>query len=196
MNDRELIMLVAKYIGAAIENAGPIWAGIEVLQKNQPTQQGQPTASAVYVEKLFDTHYGWPMTSLQYIEASDKFDDKSTQLVETTVQISAVVKEEPEVVRPTGSDVANYLCNYFNHPTVVRQIRAEPNDAALLRVTSVRNPYQEDDRTQYQSYPSFDVVFTHNRSLVLSVPAVHECVPGTVEGFTGSGTFPVPDAVA
>src|ERR1700676_1394800 len=92
MLDNDLINLVATQLEAASAAAG--WNYI-VLQKDQPTQQGIPTAPTVFFEKLFDNNHGWPMDSNVYQPVPNNFLETETQMVNTTFQISALVIQDP-----------------------------------------------------------------------------------------------------
>lgn len=167
MNDNALIAVVATQIEAAMTAAG--W-GYVVIQKNDPTQEGAPSGPAVFFEKLFDHPYGWPMSKAVQ-NAPLTLSETTTQLYETTFQISALVKQDPQnLFLPTASDVANYVKIFISTPTIIRAMAAQ--GVATLRVTEVRNPYFEDDHSQFEANPSFDIVVTSNRSISLTIPGV------------------------
>lgn len=192
MLDNALIGLVASYLDAASAAAG--W-NYPVIQKNQPTPQGIPYEPAIFLEKLFDHHYGYPAISYSYQESTNQFDTTESQIVETTFQISAFVIQEPaDLTIPTASDVVHYLKQYMSSRGVIRDMLT--NNLAIYRVSEIRNPYFHDDRERYEANPSFDIVCVHAREFDALVGACNEVVGEVVSGFEGAGIFPVPDEQA
>lgn len=189
MTDLELIQLVTGEMDAAIAARG--WDFI-VLQKDQPTQQGQPTGGVVYFEMLPDLHHGFAYSQLEYKADVDKFDDREVQQVETTFQISASIPQKPEDLSiPTPSDVLTQVKMWLSHRAT--QAKFNQQKVGVLRARDIRKPFIVNGEVQFEMLPNFDITFTHNRSLAIEVPAVHTCEPGTVEDVSGAGTFPVLD---
>lgn len=189
MLDNDLINLVSSYLDAASAQAG--W-GYPVIQKNQPSAQGIPYMPAIFLEKLFDHHYGSPAISYLYVGATDTFTTTEEQVVETTFQISALAIQDPnDLTIPTASDIANYMKQYLTSRPVIRDMFS--NGVAPYRVTDVRNPYFGDERERYEANPSFDIVCVHSRPITATVGATDTVIGEVVTGFEGEGTFPVPD---
>jgi hypothetical protein len=181
MLDNDLINLVATQLEAASAAAG--WNYI-VLQKDQPTQQGIPTAPTVFFEKLFDNNHGWPMDSNAYQSGPNNFLETETQMVNTTFQISALVIQDPtNLALPTASDVANYMQQYMSARWTIAAFNLQ--QVGVLKVTSVRNPAFEDDKHRFEYNPNFDFVVTHSRSVSNTVNSVNRAVPSTI------GVYPV-----
>ncbi len=174
MTDNGLIALLITAIRAGLEAQGfsPDEGAFYVLQKWQPTQQGIPTAPTVYVEKLFDDNYGFPMRRQTFNGAGNNFDVVLTQNVETTIQISAwATQDSSNLSLPTASDMANAVRLWFCLPEVSAAMM-KSDGANVLRTTKVTNPYIEDDRDRAEATPSFDLVITHHRSIATVVPIV------------------------
>lgn len=190
MNDNALINVLATQLEAASASAG--W-NYPVIQKNQPTQEGIPTAPTIFFEKLFDDEYGFPMVSYPtYNQPTNTFTQQEDQWTETHFQVSAlVIQDVNNLSLPTASDVVNYLKQYINSRACLAQLKAA--GVGILRVTSVRNPYFKDDREIYEANPNFDVVLQHKRTLLASVGASNKVVGATVAGIQGQGVFPVID---
>lgn len=191
MDDNALIDLVCVQLEAASAMFG--WNYL-VVQKNEPSQEGVPTAPTIFFEKLFDKPYGFPMVESDYQSEFGNFAEVETQLYETTFQISALVPQDPtNLTIPTASDVANYLCMYMKTRTVVAILMQA--EVGILRVTDVRNPYFVDDRERFEASPSFDLILTHKRVITMTVPAVDKIVgaPSTIPGDNTKGVFVVLD---
>jgi hypothetical protein len=189
MIDNALISLIASYLDAASAAAG--W-NYPVIQKNQPTPQGLPYEPAIFLEKLFDKHYGFPAVSYAYQSTPDNFSTAESQIVETTFQISAFVIQSPEnTTIPTASDVVNYLRQYLSSRATIYNMRT--NGVAIFRVTDIRNPYFQDERERFEANPNFDIICVHAREFDNVVPACHKVQGEVVSGYEGAGAFPVPD---
>lgn len=165
MLDNALIDLLATRLEAAASAGG--WkdstgAAYGVSQKQQPTQQGIPTDPQIFFEKLFDVGFGFPQVQHVYDSETDTMAEVETQLTETTFQISALVRQDPtDLSIPTASDVANFVRGFMLARATIRAWKAQ--GVSVLRVTTVRNDYLEDDRHQNEATPSFDLVLTHSR---------------------------------
>lgn len=177
MTDNQLVQLIAGLIDAGVTSGG--WQAFipPAIQKDQPTQQGTPTGSAVFLEKLFDDPYGWPMASRAYNLTTGNYDEIETQLYRTTFQISGLVKQDPTQVNlPTASDVVNYVKSYVASRQIAMQLQAS-SGVGIERVTNVRNPPFQDDSDQFEFHPNFDIVVSYTRTIVFSVPAADKVVP-------------------
>jgi hypothetical protein len=190
MNDNALIGVIATQLEAASASAGWNYA---VVQKDQPTQEGIPTAPTIFFEKLFDVEYGFPMVSYPtYNQASNTFTQQEDQWTETHFQVSAlVIQDVTNLSLPTASDVVNYMKQYINSRACLAQLKAA--GVGILRITDIRNPYFKDDREVYEANPNFDVILQHKRTITASVGASNKVVGATVTGIQGQGVFPVID---
>jgi hypothetical protein len=169
MTDNELISLLAGQMDAAVAAGG--WPYL-TIQKYQPTQQGIPSQPAVFFEKLFDHPYGSPCNYLTLNSDQMAFSETSVQVYESLFQISTLVIQDPEKLwLPTASDVANYIKMYLATPTSRAVFMAQ--NVGVLRVTSVRNPYFEDDRHRFEAHPSFDINLTYLKDIVFPVPGTN-----------------------
>lgn len=194
MTDNQMIQLLASKLDAAVLAAGYLDGDglpFPVVQLDQPTQQGTPTEAAVFFQDISCVHYGWPLTTKVYDEASTNFVYAEVQLVEHTFQISGLVKQDPsDVNRPTAKDVVSYMKMYVGSTYVAQELQAA-NGVGTLRVTNVSNPAFEDDSHQYEYRPSFDITFSYRKIINFIVPSTNVVKGATVEGFKGEGTFPV-----
>jgi hypothetical protein len=184
MTDNELIALFAGKLEAGVAAAGWDYA---VIQNNQPTQEGIPTAPIVLFEKLFDHEYGWQNSTDYQLQAAPPpgyqlpdFRHTESQWVESTFQVtSLVIQDVRDLSLPTPSDVAHAMKLFLNAKSTIYAFRAA--GAMVLRVTDIRNPKFTDERGMFEANPSFDVVLQHKRSVEFSVPGC-DTVIGEVEG--------------
>lgn len=184
MKDNDLIALLSSQIDAAVLSGG--WT-FPTIQKDEPTQQGQPSPGAVYFQKLFDHPYGSPMLSKVSNYPVMTFTETDQQWYETHFQISSLVTQDPtDLTLPTASDVANYVKMYLASRTSRNVLMAQ--NVGTLRVTEVRQPAFQDDRERYEYHPSFDIVLTHIRDIEITIPGTNDIRP-----YLGQGVFPVPE---
>lgn len=167
MKDSELVVLIGNHMLSALAATGS--ADIPVSQKDSPTQQGIPDGPCAYFEKLFDIPRGWPV-NLNF-DSPEGYIERTTQMVETSFQISAFVWQNP--AKPladvkTASDIVNDILMFFVARSQRRVLKN--SGVQILRVTEVRNPYFENDRSQFEAAPSFDIVLVHLRTLELVTP--------------------------
>lgn len=188
MLDNALIDLFATQLEAASAQAG--WNYV-VLQKNQPTQEGIPTAPTIFFEKLFDHMYGWPEVSYdQYDPATNTFVQTEKQWAETTFQVSAMVIQDPSNLSlPTPADVVNYVKLFINSRRTIATLK--PQGVSVLRCSELRNPYFRDERHIFEANANFDVILQHQRQISFSVGATNVVVGKKVTGVSGQGVFPV-----
>jgi hypothetical protein len=188
MLDNALIDLLATQLEAASALAG--W-NYSVIQKDQPTQEGIPTAPTIFFEKLFDHAYGWPeLFYSDYNPATNTFTQTEKQWAETTFQVSALVIQDPTSLSlPTASDVVNYMKLFTNSRAAIKAFKAQ--GVSALRISEVRNPYFRDERHTFEANPNFDIVLQHQRTLVTTVGATNVVVGVLIPSVPGhQGTFP------
>lgn len=162
MLDSQLIPFFGSQIETAVLSAYPNIGDVEVIQAAQPTQQGTPTVPTLMFIKLPDRRSGWPMTKTGRI--AGVFTESVIQLFESTFQVSALSWQDPskpndQVV--TASDLLNQVLMYFTMPSVMRSWREQ--NLGILRVRDVTNESFENDQHQFEFYPTFQLVFTHQR---------------------------------
>lgn len=168
MTDNELIQLFLPLIRQGL-TAEP-FTKVIVKQNYEPTAQGANTTPTVYFQKIGDKRYGYTGRFDNYNSANDNFDHTEVQRYETTFQVSTLVRQNPQVVGFTASDLLNYVAMVLNSDTVRDAMEAE--GVGLLRVIDVANPFFTDDRDQFEASPSFDFILAHNRIYAAVVPVV------------------------
>lgn len=163
MLDNDLIRLFRKSIVEGLALNG--WT-YPVIQRSQPTQQGIPTETTVFFQKLYDYRYGSPcLTSKIDLTNLAQNIETTTQNMETTFQVSVLSILTPAMdtttnPQPTASDISNYVANILQRRDTVRKLLAA-NNVNVLRIQKVDNTYFEDDRHRNEAWPTFEVVLTH-----------------------------------
>lgn len=159
MNDKDLARIITSALGPLMPQ------GVELVRSNQPTQQGTPTGSAVYFTKLFDRRHGSP--ARRDVWNGDAFVHTERQVYVSTWQFEATVPQPAEL---SPSDILNIVSGIIQSDGIIAAFRAA--GVGVQRVTDVRNPYIVDDRDQFAAAPSFDIVLSHRRDTVATVPGV------------------------
>ena len=170
MNDKQLAALFMAQLLPAMQATSGL-AGVKLARNYQQRQQGASNSPYVYFVKTGDHRHGHPAKTEAYNSASGNFTHTESQQYETTYQFSAWVPQDPkDVTGLTESDILNVVSGIMQSDAILAAFRAE--GVGVLRVTDVRNPYIADDRDQFEAVPSFDVVLTHKRTSVSTIPAV------------------------
>lgn len=168
MLDNALKKILGDQLDLAVANAG--WT-FDVVQKDQPQQQGTPDKGTVFFEKRFDNPYGFAKTSHVYDETLKLFKEIEEQWTRTTFQISALNQENPmDTAAPTASDIANRMKLHMNSRFVAREFIKL--GVGLERTGEISNLYFEDDKVRYEAHPSFDIVLIHIRTIENTTPAI------------------------
>lgn len=181
MHDVDLIDTVATRIEAGLAAAG--YPNIPVLQNYQPNQQGVPIGNSVWIEKLFDKPIGWTENRLKWYESSQIYQESESQNYNTPFQISVLLPQVPgDTTLPTASDMANFLQRWMTSRATRRLFKGL--GISIFRVTDVRNSKFQDDQSQYEARPSFDLTINHNNALITDVHPVYR-VEGKLIGVGG-----------
>ncbi len=158
-SDADLIILIRSAISAGLALRG--W-NFPVVQRSQATQQGIPTETTVYFQKLYDDHYGTPGT---YTQVDTPEPGKSTEVnkqrMESTFQFSVLTILKPSMdvnAQPTASDISKYISTILQRRDTIREL--EKSNVGVLRFKRIGNDYFEDDRHRHEAWPAFEVVFT------------------------------------
>lgn len=157
--DADLIILIRRVVTAGMALRG--W-NFPVVQRSQATQQGMPTETTVYFQKMYDDHYGTPgTTTLVDTPEVGKSTEVNTQKMETTFQFSAAIIRTPQMdvtVQPTASDISRYIATILQRRDTLRELIKD--NVNVLRFKRIGNEYFEDDRHRHEAWPTFEVVFT------------------------------------
>jgi hypothetical protein len=170
MNDKQMAALFMAQVLPAMQAT----AGLETvkLARNfQSRQQGANSAAYCYFFKIGDHRHGSPQRQERYDTQAAAFVHTEIQQYETTYQFSAWVPQDPaNTTELTESDILNAVSSIMQSEAILSAFQAQ--EVGILRVTDVRNPYIVDDRDRFEAVPTFDVVLTHKRQRVTTLPAV------------------------
>lgn len=170
MKDKELAALFMAQLLPRMQ-AHPDLYGVGLARSYQQTPQGAASGPYVYFVKLGDRRYGHVERREEWNAATSTFDHHETQQYETTYQLSAWVPQDvKDVTSSTESDILNAVSGIMQSDSLLSAFRAA--GVGVLRVTEVRNPYIVNDQDRFAAVPSFDVVLTHKRTSVSTLPAV------------------------
>lgn len=170
MNDKQLAALFMAQLLPAMQTTSGL-SGVKLARSFQSRQQGANSSPYVYFVKIGDHRHGSPERKDEYDPQAAAFTHSEIQQYETTYQFSAWVPQDPkDVTGLTESDILNIVSGIMQSDAIISAFNAA--GVGILRVTDVRNPYIVDDRDRFEAVPSFDVILTHKRTSVSTIPAV------------------------
>jgi len=170
MNDKQLAALFMAQLLPAMQATSGL-SGVKMARSFQSRQQGASSSPYVYFFKIGDHRYGHPERKDVFDTQANAFTHTEIQQYESTYQFSAWIPQDPkDVTGLTESDILNTVSGIIQSDSILAAFRAQ--EVGILRVTDVRNPYIVDDHDQFEAVPSFDVILTHKRTSVSTIPAV------------------------
>ena len=170
MNDKQMAALFMAQLLPAMQATSGL-AGVKLARNFQPRQQGANSSPYAYFYKVGDHRHGSPARKDVFDAQANAFTHTEIQQYESTYQFSAWVPQDPkDVTGLTESDILNAVSSIMQSDAIISAFNAA--GVGILRVTDVRNPYIVDDRDRFEAVPSFDVILTHKRTSVSTIPAV------------------------
>ena len=160
MTDKEMQRLIMATLAPMMP------AGLALARNYQPKQEGAPSIPAIYFVKIGDRRYGHPSRRDVWDVDQGVFVHTERQVYISTYQFQAT---EPTNQELTASDILNTVSGIIQSDKILSAFLAA--GVGVQRVTDVRNPYIVDERDQFEAVPSFDIVLSHWRDTVASVPA-------------------------
>lgn len=160
MRDNELFMLLQTEIVALAPLRGVTDSA--VMLRYQPTQQGRPTGSTVWMTKGPERPFGTPLITYPGIN------EREEQSMETTIQFSVT---RPSALKPadlTHGDILKRIRGVVQSRAFMRAIL--PAGASVLRVPDIRNTPFLNDRDEWEEGPMFDLIVKHSDVFINSVP--------------------------
>lgn len=167
MTDNSLIALFGNALKSGFTDLG---ITIDLVQAYEPTNQGINTGDTVYFQKLFNKRHGHTGRSNYWDLLTSTMVYTETQVIETTFQINALVRQNPSSLGNTASDIVNYAAAIMSSTKMLKTLQAA--GVGIYRITEVRNPYFIDDRGQYEASPNFDFTLTHNLDIITTAPII------------------------
>lgn len=160
MNDKEMQRLIMGTLAPMMP------AGVALARNYQLKQEGTPSIPTVYFVKIGDRRYGHPSRRDVWDADQGVFVHTERQVYISTYQFQAT---EPTSQELTASDILNTVSGIIQSDKILSAFLAA--GVGVQRVTDVRNPYIVDEHDQFEAVPSFDIVLSHWRDTVASVPA-------------------------
>ena len=170
MNDRQLAALfMSQVLPRAQATAG--LSAVKMARSFQPRMHGASSSPYLYFYKVGDHRHGYPQRTDKWNAQTSAMDHIETQKCETTFQFSAWIPQTAAGVTDlTESDILNAVVSIMQGDDLAAAFMSQ--GVGILRITDVRNPYIVDDHDQYEAVPTFDVVLTHDRIRVVTIPAI------------------------
>jgi hypothetical protein len=182
MTDNQLFAFVKRLIESRLTARG--LAGFVIARAYQPDQQGANTAPTIYLFKVGpDRRFGSPRAGYAWDALAGSMVATETQVYESTFQASIDMLESTDPEGLTPSDAINAVAAIMQSDTAVAELQA--GGVGVLRVSQVLNPYNVNDRDQFDANSSFDFVLSYERVFVGTAEVVAE--------FEGLNVVRVPD---
>lgn len=170
MNDKQINALFMGNLLPAMQSH-PDLSGVGLARNFQQRQQGATSGPYVYFFKVGDRRYGHTARSDVWNQTAELFTHSEIQRYESTYQFSAWIPQNPaDVAGLTESDILNTVSGIMQSDAIIAAFKSQ--GVGILRVSDVRNPYIVDERDRFEAVPSFDIVLTHERQLVTTLPDV------------------------
>lgn len=173
MMDNQLIQIFLPIIKDGLIAAG--FTDVIVKQFNQPTQQGINTGPTVYFSKVpGDRRLGNISYTSEIVD--DVYTQTSYQWYESTFNVQSLVKQDPNNISYTASDLINSVAATLQSQLTTEILAAQ--DIGIYRINEVPNPYFKDDRDQFESIASFNFTLTHQQIITFTPPIIDSINPG------------------
>lgn len=140
---------------------------IEFKAGNQPLKVGTNSAPTVYWYSLPTKRYGSPRRRSFWDEANTQMRYEETQILETTFQLNALVKQDVNNLTITANDLLTQVSFIMQSQEFLDRLNT--NNLSIYRITEIRNTYFESDNGGYEDNPSFDVVIQHNQTITSDI---------------------------
>lgn len=171
MNDKDLITAIRSELVRELPGQG--YSGVQILQDYQPDNEGRVTGPVVYIHKISDPRYGWQSRVEFENPLTGAISRTESQWMRSGYQFTCLAPGYP-------SDLANTCAMLMNSRSVIDSLMAK--GVGIERITEIRTPYFKNDRDQFEQTPSFDVIFTHQRTITTG--------SNSITGFTAE-TYPI-----
>lgn len=179
MYDSQIVTIFKQVLEPVLHMKYP---GLPIIQSNQPSMQGIPTDSALFIHKVIDHRYGSPRTDygFQFTPPDslpqDMMPTNTIQVIESRFQFTALRNINTNDPAPeTASDMLRYVAMVLSVDGILHTLRAKGLNP--MRITNVLNPYFGDDHDQFAAHPTFDVIVQHYDHFDIPVPRITAVVP-------------------
>jgi hypothetical protein len=171
MTDNQIYAALISIISANLA-AQSISVGIK--QSYQPRQQGAPSAPTIFLHKLGDKAYGFPVRNDVYVSPGVTAHTE-TQNWETTFQVNALAIQNPSnLTQLTASD---YLkATQLSLASESGIIALNLAGLSLLRITTIKQTDFKDEQSRWETDPSFDFTVCHTVTNTVNIGSANEVV--------------------
>lgn len=174
MLENQIIALVRSTLLAQI---GP---GVEVLQLYQPSIVGQASGPQILLQTVANRRYGTlRREDVPPVPPETDLTHKETQWWETTIQVGATARRNPQdanfMTLPSAMDVCKAASDILQSDTGLNALAVQR--VRPLRITEIRQVRFVNDSDQFEAMPSFDLVLSYPQVTISTTPPVTAFVP-------------------
>lgn len=171
MTDNQIYAILLPIISAGLVARGVEVPAGNIIQGHQPTQQGRPLGTTVYLYGLPAVPLGHVKRDSVYDEAEQIMRDVETQTYLATYQANALAEQDPNnLSSPSSLDVLKAVRQVLQSSNTIALLKAE--GLAILRVNELRNPAFVNDKGRDEYAPSFDFTLTYDEVYTAEAPVV------------------------
>lgn len=172
MNQKDLETLLRAELLAAMAP----FLDLPVILGGQSTGQGRE--DGVYMFRLADPQRGWQ--GRKYRPTSDGLELTESQWVESQYQFQALIKNDPSNPdQLLAADVVSIVRTLLGGVTMAERLTRL--GVGVQRPSDILTPSFVNEQNQYDSNPSFTIIFTHKRTLTMPVPYADVVTVGQVK---------------
>lgn len=170
MRDNDLLRVLIPIINASLSDSG---LDIVTRQSYQPTQQGVPPTSGVFIHKIADKRYGYPKSVSKWDNDLGTMVHTMTEIMESTYQVDALSIQDPTTPDAyTASDILNVVAQALQSDATIQTLKA--SGVQILRIVDIRQTYFVDDKARHEAMPSFDFVISHKNDTITVDPIISQ----------------------
>lgn len=170
MRDNEIFIMLRSLILDMLPDYGITDFGVK--QNYQPTQQGRPNQTTLFITKPADKRYGSRRVDVRYDEDQQAIVQTQVQVIESTFRFAVLVSERDPAndTELTASDVLKAVAALIQSPDFMEAILE--HEAQVLRVQEMPATPWSNDRDRFEFEPALDVVITHKNTHTKQLPAI------------------------
>lgn len=144
-------------------------SSLAIKQAFQPIKQGADSNDTVYLHKITSRRIGHQGQKNTYNVGNDNFDSVGNYWLEATFQLSGLIARDINNSSSlTSYDIVDLCAAIMQSPSYISDLLS--NGIGILRIDQVRNPFNIDDKDQFDQNSSFDFILTYNQTIASTVP--------------------------
>jgi hypothetical protein len=170
MRDNALFILLREQILQGFSERG--FGNVGVNQNYQPTQQGRPNQSTVFMTKILDKRHGSRRIDERFDVEKKAIVREEAQVIESTFQFAALALERDpsDDDEYTAADILKTVASILQSPDFIEAMGKKA--VQILRVTDLRTVPIDNDRNRFEFEPSFDAILTHTDIFKKAIPSL------------------------